>query len=325
MALAESTSSPPRIPVGISACLMGEQVRYNGGHKRSRYCLEVLQECFDFEPFCPELEAGLGVPREPIRLVGAPEEPPRVVGTVDPSLDVTERLRDVGEAFVARHRHLRGFVLMKGSPSCGLERVKVYHQNGMPSHSDSGIFVRVLRVLYPELPLEEEARMNDAVLRENFITRVFAFDDWKRHVEGAGDYHALIQFHSRQKYLLMAHHVEAYRELGRYLGSEAHAQPLESVKHRYLQRFMAALSRPATRKTHTNALMHIMGYLKDAVDSEVKQDLLGAVEEYRLGHVHLAVPVRLLNHYLKRHGSEYIRRQTYLDPHPYELGLRNTI
>ncbi|MCE8001566.1 YbgA family protein [Billgrantia ethanolica] len=318
-------SSKCAIPVGISACLMGEQVRYNGGHKRSRYCLDVLQECFAFEPFCPELEAGLGVPREPIRLVGAPGEPPRVKGTVDPELDVTERLREVGEAFVARHRHLRGFILMKGSPSCGLERVKVYHENGMPSHADSGLFVQVLREHFPELPLEEEARMNDAVLRENFITRVFAFDDWKRHVEDAKGYHALIQFHSRQKYLLMAHHVEAYRELGRYLGSEAHALPLEEVKHSYLQRFMVALARPATRKTHTNAMMHVMGYLKQELDSEVKQDLLQAIEEYRLGHVHLAVPLRLLSHYMKRHGSEYIRQQTYLDPHPYELGLRNAI
>ncbi|MGQ4877295.1 YbgA family protein [Billgrantia sp. LNSP4103-1] len=323
--MVETISSSPPVPVGISACLMGEPVRYNGGHKRSRYCLEVLQECFAFEPFCPELEAGLGVPRAPIRLVGSPGEASRVKGTVDPSLDVTERLREVGETFVARHRHLRGFILMKGSPSCGLERVKVYHDNGMPSHTDSGLFVRVLREHFPELPLEEEARLNDAVLRENFITRVFAFDDWKRHVEEAQGFHALIQFHSRQKYLLMAHHVEAYRELGRYLGSEAHGLSLGEVKQHYLQRFMAALSRPATRKSHTNALMHVLGYLKRTVDSEVKQDLLQAVEEYRLGHVPLAVPLRLLNHYVKRHGSDYIRRQTYLDPHPYELGLRNTL
>ncbi|MBZ0331203.1 DUF523 and DUF1722 domain-containing protein [Halomonas sp. ANAO-440] len=323
--MAETSSPKSAIPLGISACLMGEPVRYNGGHKRSRYCLEVLQDCFAFEPFCPELEAGLGVPREPIRLVGTPGEPPRVKGTVDPELDVTERLKEVGQAFVVRHRHLRGFILMKGSPSCGLERVKVYDENGTPSHSDSGCFVHVLREHFPELPLEEEARLNDAVLRENFISRVFAFDDWKRHVEGVTDFHALIQFHSRQKYLLMAHHVESYRVLGRYLGSEAHAMPLEQVKHSYLRRFMAALSRLATRKTHANALMHVMGYLKQELDRAAKQDLLQAVEEYRLGHVPLAVPVRLLNHYVKRHGSDYIRQQTYLNPHPYELGLRNTI
>lgn len=166
--------------------------------------------------------------------------------------------------------------------------------------------------------------MNDAVLRENFITRVYALDDWKRQVEAHPSYHELLQFHSRQKYLLMAHHVEAYRELGRYL-AESSGLPLEEAMAHYLQRFMTALARPATRKTHTNALMHVFGYLKEALDGETRQDLLTAIEEYRQGHVHLAVPIRLLGHYLKRHGSEYIRRQTYLDPHPYELGLRNAI
>ncbi|MFG6178111.1 YbgA family protein [Halomonas sp. THAF12] len=312
------------IPVGISACLTGQEVRYNGGHKRSRYCLQVLAERFAFEPFCPELAAGLGVPREPIRLVGKSGEIPRVKGTVDETLDVTERLEEVSETFIEAHRHLRGFILMKGSPSCGLERVKVYHPNGMPSHADSGAFVRALRRGFPELPLEEEARLNDPVLRENFITRIYALDDWKRSVEPAPSHHALLQFHSRQKFLLMAHRVETYRELGRYLG-EAHQVPVEEAMAHYLQRFMAALSRPATRKSHTNALMHVMGYLKRALDGETRQDLLAVVEEYRLQQVPLAVPMRLLNHYLKRHGSDYIRAQSYLDPHPYELGLRNAI
>ncbi|WP_163559961.1 DUF523 and DUF1722 domain-containing protein [Halomonas sp. NO4] len=322
--MAEPSRVAERIPVGISACLMGEQVRYNGGHKRSRYCLDVLQDRFALEPFCPELEAGLGVPRDPIRLVGRLGEEPRLVGTKDPSLDVTERLAEVSAAFVEQHRHLRGFILMKGSPSCGLERVKVYHDNGMPSHSDSGAFVRALRRHFPELPLEEETRMNDAVLRENFITRVYAFDDWKRHVEADPSHHALLEFHSRQKYLLMAHHVEGYRELGRYL-ADAGKRPLDEAMRHYLQRFMAALARPATRKTHANALTHVLGYLKQALDSDTKQDLLAAIDDYRLGRVHLVVPIRLINHYIKRHGSEYIRAQTYLDPHPYELGLRNAI
>lgn len=317
---------PPNagIPVGISACLTGEEVRYNGGHKRSRYCLQVLAERFRLEPFCPELAAGLGVPREPIRLVGRLGETPRVKGTVTTDMDVTDRLEEVGRRFVEAHRHLRGFILMKGSPSCGLERVKVYHENGMPSHSDAGVFVRTLRAHFPELPLEEEARMNDPVLRENFITRIYAMDDWKRHVEAEPGLHALLQFHSRQKFLLMAHRVETYRELGRYL-AEAHRLPIEEAMAHYLRAFMEALSRPATRKSHTNALMHVLGYLKQALDGETRRDLLAAVEEYRLAQVPLAVPMRLLNHYLQRHGSDYIRQQSYLDPHPYELGLRNAI
>lgn len=323
--MSDEVKDERRIPVGISACLTGEEVRYNGGHKRSRYCLEVLGERFAFESFCPELEAGLGVPREPIRLVGVEGEEPRVVGTRDPELDVTDRLATVSQAFIDRHRHLRGFILMKGSPSCGLERVKVYRpDNGMPGHSDAGAFVRELRRHFPELPLEEEARMNDAVLRENFITRVYAYDDWLRRVAAEPSYHELLQFHSRQKYLLMAHDVEAYRALGRYL-AESSKRPLDQAMAHYLERFMAALSTPATRKTHANALMHVFGYLKASLDGETKQDLLAAIDDYRRGHVHLAVPIRLLNHYLKRYGSDYIRAQTYLDPHPYELGLRNTL
>ena len=213
---------------------------------------------------------------------------------------------------------------MKGSPSCGMERVKVYHPNGMPNTADQGLFVRALRQTNPELPLEEEARMNDAVLRENFIARVFAYDDWKTSIEPDPSYHAIIQFHSRQKYLLMAHHYEGYRELGRYL-ADAHQQPLPEVMQHYISRFMHHMSHKATRKTHTNVLMHILGYLKKEIDSECKQELLDAIEQYRQEHVHLVVPLALLKHYVKRFGSDYIRSQTYLNPHPHELGLRNYI
>ncbi|MDN3526178.1 DUF1722 domain-containing protein [Halomonas sabkhae] len=320
----QQAASDTAIPVGISACLTGAEVRYNGGHKRSRYCLEVLGERLRFETFCPELEAGLGVPREPVRLVGRAGETPRVRGTRNTERDVTASIEQVGIDFVEAHRHLRGFILMKGSPSCGLERVKVYHENGMPSHTDSGAFVRVMREHFPELPLEEEARLNDPGLRENFISRIYALDDWKRNVEPDPSHHAMLQFHSRQKFLLMAHRVSAYRELGRYL-AEAHQRALAETQKYYLQGFMQALARPATRKSHTNALMHILGYLKHALDGQTRRDLLESIEEYRLEQVPLVVPMRLLNHYLKRHGSDYICRQSYLDPHPYELGLRNAI
>lgn len=313
-----------KIPVGISACLTGEKVRYNGGHKQSRYCLDVLQDCFEFKLFCPEVAAGLGVPREPIRLVGLAGELPRALGTNDPDMDATDDLLSVGTRFAEQNTALRGFILMKGSPSCGMERVKVYHPNGMPNTADQGLFVRALRQVNPVLPLEEEARMNDAVLRENFIVRVFAYDDWKTSVESEPSYHAIIQFHSRQKYLLMAHHYEGYRELGRYL-ADAHDQPLAEVMQHYLLRFMHHLSCKANRKTHTNVLMHLLGYLKKEIDSDCKQELIDAIEQYRQGHVHLVVPLTLLKHYIKRYGSDYIRAQTYLNPHPHELGLRNYI
>lgn len=213
---------------------------------------------------------------------------------------------------------------MKGSPSCGMERVKVYHPNGVPHHADQGVFVRALRETNPLLPLEEEARMNDAVLRENFIARVFAYDDWKTSVEPDASYHDILQFHSRQKYLLMAHHYQGYRELGRYL-AEAHDKPLEEVKRHYIERFMLHMQHKASRKTHTNVLMHILGYLKKECDSDIRQEILDAIEQYRREQVHLVVPLTLLKHYVKRHGSEYIRSQTYFNPHPHELGLRNYI
>jgi len=320
----ESSLPERKIPVGISACLTGQQVRYNGGHKRSRYCLGVLNDCFEFEPFCPEVAVGLGIPRDPIRLVGLEGEHPEARGTKDPELDVTAGLLSVGHDFADRHRHLRGFILMKGSPSCGMERVKVYHPNGVPHHADQGVFVRALREHNPVLPLEEEARMNDAVLRENFIARVFAYDDWKTSVEPDPSYHDILQFHSRQKYLLMAHHYAGYRELGRYL-ADAHDQPLPDVMAHYIARFMHHLAHKATRKTHTNVLLHLMGYLKRDLDTETKQEMLDAIEQYRLEQVHLVVPLTLLKHYVKKHGNDYLRAQTYLNPHPYELGLRNYI
>ncbi len=313
-----------RIPVGISSCLLGEQVRYNGGHKRSRYCLDVLADCFEFEPFCPEMAIGLGVPREPIRLVGEADEVPRARGTVDQSIDVTEPLLASGYRIARERSHLRGYILMKGSPSCGMERVKVYHPNGMPNTADAGVFVRALRETNPVLPVEEEARLNDAVLRENFIARVFAYDDWKTTVEADPSYHNLIQFHSRQKYLLMAHHYQGYRELGRYLAN-AHELPLEQAMDEYLWGFMTHMSHKATRKTHTNVLMHMLGYLKKSIDSQCKQELLEGIEQYRLGQVPLVVPLALLKHYLKRFGGDYICEQTYLNPYPHELGLRNYI
>ncbi len=313
-----------KIPVGISSCLLGQEVRYNGGHKRSRYCQDVLADCFEFEPFCPEMAIGLGVPREPIRLVGEADEAPRALGTVDASIDVTEPLLKAGHDLAKARSHLRGYILMKGSPSCGMERVKVYHPNGMPNTADSGIFVRALRESNPVLPIEEEARLNDAVLRDNFIARVFAYDDWKTTVESDPSYHNLIQFHSRQKYLLMAHHYAGYRELGRFL-AQAHELPLEQAMNEYILGFMQHMTHRATRKTHTNVLMHMLGYMKKSLDTETKQELLDNIEEYRQGTVPLVAPLVLLKHYLKRYGGDYICDQTYLNPYPHELGLRNFI
>jgi uncharacterized protein YbgA (DUF1722 family)/uncharacterized protein YbbK (DUF523 family) len=311
------------IPIGISACLMGEKVRYNGGHKRSQYCLDVLSDCFSFKPFCPELAVGLGVPREPIRLVGDAEHP-SALGTKDASLDVTEALAEQGRAQAAALPGLCGYIVIKGSPSCGMERVKVYHPNGMPNGAGRGLFIDALMRANPLLPVEEEGRLNDPVLRENFIVRVFALHRWKQQVEAQPSYHALLQFHSRSKYQLMAHSYEGYRALGRYL-AEAHSEPIDVAMQTYISELMKYLGQCATRNSHVNVLMHVFGYLKKAIDSQCKQEILDSIDEYHRGEVHLVVPLTLLRHYLKRHGSDYIRQQFYLDPHPYKLGLRNYI
>jgi uncharacterized protein YbgA (DUF1722 family)/uncharacterized protein YbbK (DUF523 family) len=312
------------IPVGISACLLGHKVRYDGGHKRSKYCLNVLSECFEFRPFCPEVSIGLSTPREPIRLVGSAEAP-RVVGTKDPSLDVTEPLQRYADEVGKAQPDLCGYILMQGSPSCGMERVKVYHENGMPNVAGSGAYAARLMKNNPALPVEEEGRLNDAILRENFITRVFVYHAWRQEVMQQPSLHEVIQFHSRHKYQLMAHSYEGYKALGKYLAEEASELPLTQVLETYILRLMTFLKNRASRKSHTNVLMHIMGYLKKEIDTDTKQDLLEAIEQYRTNKVHLVVPLALLKHYLKRHGSEYIRTQAYLDPYPHELGLRNYI
>lgn len=312
------------IPIGISACLLGQKVRYDGGHKRSKYCLNVLSDCFEFVPFCPEVAIGLSTPREPIRLVGLAEAP-RVLGTKDPSLDVTEPLQNFADKVSQANDHLCGYILMQSSPSCGMERVKVYHENGMPNVAGSGVYAARIMQNNPALPVEEEGRLHDAVLRENFITRVFVYHSWQQEVMAEPSLHKVIQFHSRHKYQLMAHSYEGYKLIGRFLANEAPNMDVDAVAKQYILMLMGHLKKRANRRTHTNALMHIMGYLKKDIDSETKQDLLSSIEEYRTEKVHLVVPLTLLKHYLKRYGSEYINSQAYLDPYPHELGLRNYI
>jgi uncharacterized protein YbgA (DUF1722 family)/uncharacterized protein YbbK (DUF523 family) len=320
----DSMSRKKLIPVGISSCLLGNKVRYDGGHKRSKYCLNVLSECFDLTPFCPEVAIGLSTPREPIRLVGSADSP-RVVGVKNPDLDVTDQLIAYANTVSENQKSLCGYILMKGSPSCGMERVKVYHENGMPNEAGSGAYAAQIMRNNPALPVEEDARLNDPVLRENFITRVFVYSSWQDEVMQSPSLHEVIQFHSRHKYQLMAHSYEGYKQLGRYLADEAPKKELDEVLSEYILALMTHLKNRASRKSHTNTLMHIMGYLKRDVDADTKQDLLEAIEQYRSSQVHLVVPLTLLKHYLKRHGSEYIQSQAYLDPYPHELGLRNYI
>jgi uncharacterized protein YbgA (DUF1722 family)/uncharacterized protein YbbK (DUF523 family) len=310
------------IRLGISSCLLGEQVRFDGGHKRDTFINEALGRFFEFIPVCPEVAIGLGVPRQPIRLVGDPASP-RAVGVRDPALDVSRALSDYGKRMGSELDDLSGYVFKKGSPSCGMERVKVY-QTGQASKAGSGLYARAFMDQQPLLPVEEEGRLGDPVLRENFIERVFAYRRWQE-LEARGLSAArLVDFHTIHKLSLMAHGTEHYRALGRIV-AQAGAKGLRQRGALYLTGFMAALKHRATRKRHTNVLMHILGYLKKVLDRDDKAELLDVIETYRLGQVPLIVPITLLKHHFRRHPDAYMARQIYLNPHPPELMLRNNI
>ncbi|MEE1922454.1 DUF523 and DUF1722 domain-containing protein [Pseudomonas sp. 148P] len=311
--------------IAISACLAGEEVRFNGGHKQSRLCTDVLAEHFELVPVCPEVAIGLGIPRAAIHLAGDPEQP-RAVGSRDPSLDVSDALRDYADHTAAALDDICGYIFMQKSPSCGLERIKVYQANGYPARQRaSGLYAARFCELRPDLPVEEEGRLCDPVLRENFITRVLAYADWQRLCHEGLSRHALIAFHSRYKYQLMAHNPEQYKVLGKLLGSMTRQDDAGQVGAAYFSQLMAALRRCASRGTHGNVLMHLSGYLRRFLDPQDKQEIRGLIDQYIAGVVPLVVPLTLLKHHLRHHPDPYLLAQVYLQPHPENLSLRNAI
>ena len=316
-----------KIPVGISACLMGESVRFNGGHKRSRFCTDTLSEYFDFRAVCPEVAIGMTIPREPIRLVSeTPDDSSvRAVGTDNPELDVTDDLTAYARTASDRMQDLCGFIFMQKSPSCGVFGVKRYLPNGHPEGKAQGLFAAEFARLNPLLPIEEAGRLNDVALRENFMVRVYAYRDWQNFRKEALTAAGLIDFHSRYKYLVMAHSLVEYKAMGRLLADLS--GDVSEVADEYFCHLMKALEKPASRKMHTNTLMHLQGYLKNWLSSADKQELERLIHEYRKGIVPLVVPLTLLKHHLNHHEEvhDYARQQVYLNPHPYELGLRNQL
>lgn len=311
------------IPVGISGCLLGAPVRFNGGHKHSPLCAG-LGGLFDYVAFCPEVAIGLGTPRPPVRLVqGSPE--PRVMGVADPRLDVTEPLHREGAEALRGHPQLRGFILMQKSPSCGMERVKVYGEPGRaPDATGTGAFAAALMASDPLLPVEEEGRLHDPVLRENFVTRVIVYARWRALLEDGLSHSRLIDFHTRHKYLLMAHQRELYREMGRLVADFGNHAP-DDISRKYALMLMSCLRTRANRRSHSNVLEHLAGHFKRALGSAEKQELRTLIRQYRQGLVPLVVPITLLKHHLLRHPDPFLMRQIYLQPHPVELSLRNAI
>jgi uncharacterized protein YbgA (DUF1722 family)/uncharacterized protein YbbK (DUF523 family) len=313
-----------KIPVAIGACLGGEPVRFNGGSKHWPDVLDTLASVFSWQTFCPEMAIGLGVPREPIRLIGELGEE-RAVAISDHSRDVTDALRNKAAEYLAAHPGLCGYVLVKGSPSCGYQRVKRYRESGHLEKADaSGAFVRGLQAVNPLLPLEEDGRLNDAALRESFVLRVFAYADWLVLQSAPLSVHRLIGFYSRYKYLVMSRDMNAYRQLGHLLANTEKKSAVQLGQQMMLL-LMAALQKPATRNGHVNALEHIRGYLKRTLHSDEKQELTALIEQYRHGYVPLVAPMTLLRHYFRRYPDPYISEQLFMQPYPEQLGLRNGI
>lgn len=313
-----------RIRVGISACLLGHTVRYDGGHKLDRYIRDTLGKYLEFVPVCPEVECGLGVPREAMRLVGDPESP-RLV-TVRSGRDVTEQMLKW-----AKHRleelqeeELCGFIFKSGSPSSGMERVKVYSPGGMPSLKGRGLFARAFMERFPLLPVEEDGRLHDPKLRENFVERIFVMWRWRKVRKAQNPIAALIDFHTSHKFLILAHSPKHAKEMGK-LVADAGVFPPSQALESYEALLMQAMRLLATTAKHLNVLQHMLGYFKKQLSADEKQEMMELLFSFREGHLPLVVPVTLLKHYVRKYGVSYLAQQTYLEPHPLELQLRNHV
>ena len=316
------TEEQDRILVGVSSCLIGERVRFDGGHKQNRYVMDTLGQYFRFRPFCPEMAIGLGVPRQTIHLVGDGESL-SAVGVKDSSVNVTRELVDIAHQQRDWHAQIFGYIVKKDSPSCGMERVRVY-RNGQAQRHGVGLYTRTLMENFPSLPVEEEGRLGDPVLRESFVKRVFIYKRWHDMVDQGLDWAALTDFHARHKLILYSHNQERGRKLGREL-SEAHQEPVEDYAPRYLAELMQILRISAKRSNHVNVLEHIRGYLKQDLDKDDKQELTETIEKYRRGLLPLIVPITLLRHHFRKCPNTYIDRSYYMRPHPDELMLLNSL
>lgn len=310
--------------LGISRCLLGDEVRFDGGHKRDNFLTDVLGPYVEWVPICPEVEAGLGTPREAMRLVGDPAHP-RLL-TIKSGRDHTRALEKMTAGRLAElgNLDLSGYVFKRGSPSCGVERVRVYREHAMPSHSGVGLFARAFIEQFPLIPVEEEGRLCDAPLRENFIERVFCYRRYQDLLQNGVTRQAVVRFHTIHKYLLLAHSAQHYQTLGRLVGQAEHHRPKELVL-KYGELFMNALAVKATVRKHVNVLQHILGYFKTQLGPSQKTELLGVISDYHQGLTPLIVPLTLIKHYVHLFDVGYIRDQVYLNPHPKELMLRNHV
>ncbi len=312
-----------KLKLGISSCLLGNNVRYDGGHKYDNWLVETLGEWVEYVPVCPEVGCGLPIPREAMRLVGDANNP-RLL-TQKTLIDHTTRMQEFSDAQVAKLKseELCGYVFKSQSPSSGMERVKVYPPGGgVASKTGVGIFARTFLNANPLLPCEEEGRLHDPDLRENFIERIFIMQRWQNLVASNPKPGNLVEFHTQLKLLMMAHSPVHYKSMGK-LVAESALKPFQDVLDEYFSQLMTAARKPATLKKHQNVLLHILGYFKQDLTAEEKAELIELIDQYKAGLLPLIVPITMLNHYVKKFGKEYLATQYYLNPHPIELKLRN--
>jgi uncharacterized protein YbgA (DUF1722 family)/uncharacterized protein YbbK (DUF523 family) len=313
-----------KIRLGISTCLLGEKVRFDGGHKLDHFLTDTLGQYVEYVPVCPEVECGFGVPRESFRLVGDPDNP-RLV-TTRTQVDHTERMVQWARKRVQEleKEDLCGYVFKGGSPSSGMERVKVYDRNGVPGKVGVGIFARIFMESFPLLPAEEEGRLHDPKLRENFIERIFALRRWRETLSLMPSPGVLVEFHTRHKLLILSHSPEIYRAMGR-LVAEGKKIPLPTLYKKYEGLLMQALQLRTTAKKNANVLQHMLGYFKEQLSPAEKQEMLEIIDQYRQELYPLIVPLTLMNHYVRKYNQPYLKEQVYLTPHPLELQLRNHV
>ena len=312
----------PRIKLGVSTCLTGQPVRYDGGHKLDRFLIHTLGQYVDYVPVCPETECGLSVPREAMRLTGDPSSP-RLI-TINTGVDLTDQMVTWAEKRLTElaDEDLCGFVFKSRSPSSGMERVKVYNSEGMPVKNGRGIFAGMFMDRFPLIPAEDEGRLNDPLLRENFIERIFTLKRWRETVSERKAMGRLVDFHTRHKLLILSHSEKHYRELGKLVAAGKQYTPKEMYS-RYEELLMAALSLKPTPRKHTNVLHHMLGYFKRDLSRDEKQEMLELIDQYKGGLIPLIVPITMFNHYTRKYGQDYLNAQVYLNPHPTDLKLRN--
>ncbi len=313
-----------KIKLGISTCLLGENVRYDGGHKLDRFLRDTLGQYVQYVPVCPETECGLGVPRESMRLEGDPSFPRLVTNRT--RQDKTDQLVRWAQARLKQleSENLCGFIFKSNSPSSGMERVKVYNEKGMPSKNGSGIFARMFMDRFPSLPVEDEGRLHDPDLRENFIERIFVLKNWRAVPAPDAKRRNLLDFHTRHKLLILSHSPASYSQMGKLLANMK-AVPYQDLCKHYESLLLDALRLKATAKKNANVLQHMAGYFKKELSGGEKQELQEVIDQYRTGLLPLIVPVTLLRHYVRKYDQPYLTAQVYLNPHPLELQLRNHV